>query len=349
MSVVEEQGEPFRFGRSQEVLEAVTRYSGDCVLLMDLDGVIRRWNPMCEDLFGWRAEEAIGQQLLHIPKERRLRVLRELRTAAAEGRVTERDMPSLRSGGSRSLMRMTLIPVHDDDGDPAGVLAIVREVLDDERNERTRNEFSAFIGESLSAPLNSIVTAAELLLRPEMASDTSRRVRLSALVSHHAREAAVLVDDLLLTSRIATGDLVLDREPADLGGLVGEAVAAVPGAEKRTIVDFDSAMEPVLVDVNRVRRVVAILIKHALDRTAEPQTVQVSVSRRRNEAIIEVRCSGERTAVSRQDLSEHAGIALHLARGVAEAHGGSVYVREADGDDGASMLLLPVSEGPVTR
>lgn len=44
-------------------LAAVVRYSGDAILGLSPDGLIASWNPMAERLFGYTAEEAIGQSI----------------------------------------------------------------------------------------------------------------------------------------------------------------------------------------------------------------------------------------------------------------------------------------------
>ena len=47
----------------------------DAVVVMDEDGVIRQWNPKAESIFGWSADEAIGQYFheLVIPEAQRSR------------------------------------------------------------------------------------------------------------------------------------------------------------------------------------------------------------------------------------------------------------------------------------
>lgn len=344
-----EQNGPFRMGRAQEVFEAVTRHSGDCVALLDLDGVVLRWNNACEELYGSPARDVIGRKLPHIPEDRRLRTLRHLREAAGASGVTERDVESYRADGTRTVMRTTIIPVHDEDGDPAGVVAIAREMLGDERVERQREELATFIGETLSEPLRTIVTAADLLTRPEVMNDPSRRGRLASLVARHAREAASLVDDLLLTSRIRSGELVLDREPTDLGHVVSGAVGELTGAEQRVIIDFDPDPNPVLVDAARVQRAVRVLVGLVLEATPDDEQVHVSVSRQGDE--VEVRVEREsavdddatptRAVARRADVHDQ-GIGLHLARGIAEAHGGWI---NAVGVDGAAYVLTLLANG----
>lgn len=347
-------------GQAQKVLEALARHSGDCVILSDLDGRILKWNAACEELFGWSAREVLGERLPHVPEEQRLRVLKELRELAASGMVAERDFESLRKDGSRPVIRVTAIPVHDEDGDVAGLLGIGREMLGDDRLERRREEFAAFIGEGLSEPLRAIVSAGELLTRPEIASDVARRTTLAALVARRARDASRLVDDLLLSTRIASGQLILDREPTDLGALVTQAVADVEGDEHRVIVDFAFGSEPVLVDTERVRRALRVLVQRALDGAPDGRFISASVTYATGRVRVDIGEDSRHSGAEESDshgadgpepgpdggempLEAGADFELHLAGAIAEAHGGRVLVKDGPGQGISFVLVLPVT------
>lgn len=340
----------FSVDRAQDVLESVMRHSGDCVMVLDLDGVVLRWNSACEDLFGWSAREVIGERLPHISQEHRLRILAELREVAAADGIAERDFRSVRSDGSKPIVQATMIPLYDQDGDAAGILAIVREILGDDRFDRHREEFLRLVGEELSDPLTSIVSASDLLARPEIARDGSKQIQLTSLISHRAREAASLVEDLMLASRLAAGALVLNRDPVDLNVLVSDAVTSMPDAENRIAVDLDPRREKALVDAGPVRRAVMELVRAALTGAPEDRLVHVSVTYGDTEATIEVDGGGTSGQPGRLRLGSASavevpgacgGLGISLAGGVADAHGGAFRV--ADSDDGCAFVLsLPL-------
>lgn len=47
-------------------LAAIVESSSDAIVGTSLSGVITDWNPAAEQLFGYKAEEAVGQQLLDV-------------------------------------------------------------------------------------------------------------------------------------------------------------------------------------------------------------------------------------------------------------------------------------------
>jgi len=346
-----------RLGRPEDALDVLMRHSGDCVKIVDLDGRVLRWNPACEEVLGWMARDVLGTKLPDVPEADRLSTIRAVRAAAAEGKVAEREYDALRADGTLVSMRMVVVPLVDADGDPAAVMAISREVLSDERLDRQREEFSAFVGKGLSGPLNTIITASELLSRPNIVTDRSRSVQLARLIREKSRDASALVDDLLLTSQLAAGELVLNREPANLATLVTGAVQRVPGGPQKVLLEFGDLPEFALVDAARVERAVAILLKTACDRAPEGSQVRVSVYR--HGAVVAVEFHSEGETVDPEDLERvfdryhpggalgaatDAGIGLHLARCIAAAHGGVVYARSSEDAAVVLVMVLPIAE-----
>ncbi len=51
-----------------ETLEAVIQASPLAILAVDPQGIVRMWNPRCEAVFGWTAEEAVGHPLPTVPE-----------------------------------------------------------------------------------------------------------------------------------------------------------------------------------------------------------------------------------------------------------------------------------------
>ena len=61
--LAERQGEKMRLYESEARLRAITGSARDAILMMDQDGLLSFWNPAATQIFGYTAEEAIGQNL----------------------------------------------------------------------------------------------------------------------------------------------------------------------------------------------------------------------------------------------------------------------------------------------
>ncbi len=110
-------------------LDAIVQSSADAILSSDEHDLINTWNPAAERLFGYTAEEAIGQSVLIIvPPElvenRRQFLDRLIEGGAAQGVETKR----LRKDGSVVEVEMTVSPVYDTTGTFIGFSNILRDI-----------------------------------------------------------------------------------------------------------------------------------------------------------------------------------------------------------------------------
>lgn len=128
---------------TQEQLAArIVAGSPDAILFADRDGRIRLWNAGAEAVFGWRAEEALGQSMdLIIPERLRERhwsgwdrVMETGVTRYAGGKLLA--VPALRKGGATISIEFSIQLVRDDAGAILGPVAVIRDVT--ERWEREK-------------------------------------------------------------------------------------------------------------------------------------------------------------------------------------------------------------------
>jgi len=118
----------------------------DAIILADRDGVIRLWNPGAEAMFGYRAEEALGQTLdLIIPERLRARHWDGYRKAMAAGTTRYASqvlaVPATRKDGSTISVEFTIALLEEPAGALLGPAAIIRDVTarwEEERALKTR-------------------------------------------------------------------------------------------------------------------------------------------------------------------------------------------------------------------
>jgi PAS domain S-box-containing protein len=119
---------------TDHLAEAILETQSDAILVADRDGVIRFWNPGAVRIFGFTAEEAVGQPLdLIIPENLRARHQEGFNRVMAGGatRYGSGDIlavPALTKGGRRISVEFTIIVLRDSDNAMTGMAAILRDV-----------------------------------------------------------------------------------------------------------------------------------------------------------------------------------------------------------------------------
>lgn len=224
----------------------------------------------------------------------------------------------------------------------------------DLRVEASRREMVARISHDLRTPLAGMRAMTEALEDGVAADPGAYLARLKAEVLRMSG----MVDDLLTLSRLRSPVLALRLERVALADVASDAVAqAMPVAERAGVMLSGSSdgPTPVRVDAREVGRAVANLLANAIIATPAGGSVHVSVAAGGDHAVLEVAdgCGGitaEHVAHVFEDgwrgdparSPGGAGLGLAIVRGVADAHGGSVSVRNG-GPGCVFALRLPLA------
>lgn len=209
--------------------------------------------------------------------------------------------------------------------------------------EEERRSMLTNVGHDLRTPLAALRAAIEALA-DGVAPDPPRYLRSMA---HDVEALSSLVDDLFLLARIEAQRLELRREPIDLADLADEAVESLQPTAAARGIDLRLVADPTLVEVNpaAVGRVIRNLVDNAIRHAPENSTVEVEV-RHDGQPVVRVIDAGDgfgddfaatafdrfsRAEQSRNRSSGGAGLGLAIARGLVEAHGGSIEIEPPPG------------------
>jgi PAS domain S-box-containing protein len=125
---------------------AIVESSDDAIVSKNLDGVIANWNKGAERVFGYSAEEAIGQPItIVIPKER-LHEEHEILTRIRRGeRVDHFETVRRRKDGSLIDISLTVSPVRNEEGTIVGASKIARDITEQKRSQK---QIATLVGET---------------------------------------------------------------------------------------------------------------------------------------------------------------------------------------------------------
>lgn len=114
--------------------DALLKGASDAIVATDAEGHITLWNPGAVRMFGFTAEEAVGQSLdMIIPENLRARHWAGFRHTMATGasRYGQGDLlsvPALTKHGTRISVEFTIVMLHDTAHNVAGTVAVMRDV-----------------------------------------------------------------------------------------------------------------------------------------------------------------------------------------------------------------------------
>ena len=239
----------------------------------------------------------------------------------------------------------------------------LREMTERERGlERARRDLIASVSHDLRTPLAATLALVEAVA-DDVAPDPDTEARYLSSARRELANLGRLVNDLFEFVQIDTGVLHLNLEPASLHDLISDTIASFqPQAQLggvRLIGEAPKAVDPVLMDLPRLGRVLRNLISNALRYTPAGGTVSVRTEPQGEVVRVEVVDTGR--GISPVDLPHifersfrgeepqthpqeegalGTGLGLAIAQGLVEGHGSQISVESEIGEGTSFYFTL---------
>jgi signal transduction histidine kinase len=214
--------------------------------------------------------------------------------------------------------------------------------------ERHRELFLGTVGHDLRNPLQTIVTATQVLAASPNLGGTERKI--VGTIERTADRMRRLIDQLLIFTQGVAGGVPVQRDLVDLGELVRNAVREHSATSD--IVVEDGFVGSVSIDAERITQLIDNLVTNAIRYGAGKTTVKLS--RDRNTAVIAVHNTGTPIAPDKlntlfdpyrraTNARGGVGLGLYIVEQITRAHGGTVHVQSTAEHGTTFSVRLPAS------
>jgi signal transduction histidine kinase/putative methionine-R-sulfoxide reductase with GAF domain len=263
---------------------------------------------------------------------------------------------------------MSLLP--DRAGNWAGMVIILRDVTQESKAQRLRDELGLSISQEMRTPLTSITSYTELVLGESVGLiGRTQRKFLERIKSSVDRIDAILdelIDIRAITAQGTEGTLL----SADIGEIIKEAIVAHRSqlAEKDIFIELDISddLPRVEADPQGISQVVADLLNNACQATSASSTITVRARMYEEEdwaedmsshLIVSISDSGPGVAPEEQGKifdrfywTKHrsvtglgeAGVGLPVVKALLEAYGGRIWVDSKPEEGSTFSFILPI-------
>ena len=358
--------------RAQETsvrLAAIINSSEDAIIGKTLDGIITSWNPGAEKVFGYSAEEAVGQSMLFLFPPDRVDEENEILARISRGESVEH-FETVRVGKNGKLIdvSVSLSRIVDADNKTIGLSKIARDITDRKRSEnevrrlnaeleqrveeRTQQleaankeleSFSYSVSHDLRAPLRAIDGFSQAVQEdfgPQLPKEAQRYLKT---IREGAQQMGTLIDDLLKFSRLSR--LPLTRGVVDTNALVRSLAAEMNspgegGVAEIAIADLPkSDADPVL-----LRQVWINLLSNALkySRHREQGRIEIGATEQQGLTTWFIKDNGTGfdmqyvdklfgvfQRLHRAEDFEGTGVGLAIVERIIQRHGGRIWASAA--------------------
>ncbi len=267
-----------------------------------------------------------------------------------------------RDGVKLATVMMAAAPILAPDG--GGVEAVVLACQDVSalyELAREKERFLTVAAHELRTPLTALHATTQLIeVDPSALEDRERRRELLARIRRQTGRLVRLVEELLDSARVQSGELPLQRADVDLVALCrGVLEMTAPLAGPRALVVADG---PVVGrwDAVRIEQVVTNLLSNALRYSPPDSEITIGVRAAGDRALLSVRDAGIGIPEAQREMlftpffrganvqRSHAGglgLGLHIAQEIVRRHGGSIQVESSENAGTTFTVELPLRQG----
>jgi len=246
-----------------------------------------------------------------------------------------------------------------------GAVAVLRDLTETERVEKTRRDFIANVSHELRTPLTSIQGYTETLLDSASAEDSHSRDFLE-IIRKNATRMSRLTEDLLTLARVESGEQRFAMQSVLPEELLREAVLSFRTMAKSQGVEFELhefAPLPVTADVEAIHQVFSNLIDNALKYAGSTGRLVLGSRELANGVEFYVQDFGPgipsehlprlferfyRVDKARSRDSGGTGLGLAIAKHIVLAHGGTIRAESELNHGSTFIFILPLSTEQVT-
>jgi PAS domain S-box-containing protein len=362
-----------RAEQATRLLAAIVESSHDAIVSKRLDGVITSWNKGAERLFGYAAEEAVGQNItLIIPPERRDEEGVILDQLTRGERVDHFETVRMRKDGSLLDVSLTISPMKDVAGRVVGASKLARDITEQKRAEEalrqaqtdlahasrltTMGEFTASLAHEVKQPIAAIVTDANTCVRwiTRDQPDLNEARETAWRIVKGAKRASEIINRVGLLFKKGTPQ----RELVNLNEVAREMIVLLGDEASRHSISIRTELAEdlphVIGDRVQLQQVLMNLIVNGVEAMYDvdgPRELTIKSQPAENHELL-LSVSDNGMGLPRQQADEifnaffttkthGTGMGLRISRSIVESHGGRLWAADNSPRGASFCFTLP--------
>ncbi|UVK57282.1 PAS domain S-box protein (plasmid) [Mesorhizobium sp. AR02] len=175
--------------KDARLLSAIVESSQDAIVSKDLNGIVTSWNGAAQEIFGYSAEDMIGQSITRVIPQNRLHEETYVLESIKRGeRIEHFETVRRRKNGKLIPISLTVSPIRDEDGAIVGASKIARDISD---RVESRNRIRALLREVNHRVKNQFAVILSMVKQTSQRTDSAQqfeagiRKRIMALARSH--------------------------------------------------------------------------------------------------------------------------------------------------------------------
>ena len=343
-------------------LHSILSYMTDGVLATNRRGKITMINDMAKKQLGVQKEEILNKSILELLKIEDEYELRDLITQVPELMIDSQD-----ANGEYLSLRVRFALVRRESGFISGLVAVLHDTTEQEKEERERRLFVSNVSHELRTPLTSVKSYLEALdegaLTEPIAPDF---IKVSLDETNRMMR---MVTDLLHLSRIDNATSHLDVEMINFTAFITFILNRFdkmrgPDEEKKyeLVRDYPITSVWIEIDTDKMTQVIDNILNNAIKYSPDGGKITVTMKTTDDQMILSI--SDQGLGIPKQDLPRifdrfyrvdrarsraqgGTGLGLAIAKEIIKQHKGFIWAKSEYGKGSTFTIVLPYDKDAV--
>lgn len=266
-------------------LNSIVDTTVDGIITIDKKGIVQTFNKACENIFGYKSYEVIGNNVnILMPEpyhsEHNNYLKNYHKTGQAKIIGIGRQVEGKRKDNSVFPMDLSVAKVET--GNKTFYSGIVRDITDRIKNEQIKNEFISIVSHELRTPLTSIHGSLGLILGSDIEKLPKDIIKLLNIAYKNSNHLIMLVKDILDIDKIAAGKMTFHLSIEQVDKLIYDAIKSNKVYSDAFNIKIDLLkIDPdlkILIDIDRFRQVFFNLFSNAVKFSNKDSKIKIYVS-----------------------------------------------------------------------
>lgn len=334
---------------------AILENSADVICSLGAEGQITAVTESSSRLWGFAPQELLGKHFIGlIDVDGRDYTLEQISKATASDANLIFENRLVRKDGRAADMAWSVRWVEAE----KSLYCVVRDISEQKKLERLKEDFVAMISHDLRTPLSSLLLFLEMLTEGLVENLPPSVVKRAQKATDEVSRLAGMVNNLLEIAKMEAGQSNLNVTKVALANVIQRSVAAVSdlaAAQQVNIADVRS-QAVIMGDEERLVRVLVNLLSNAIQYSPKGSSIRVRVLS--ENGYVSVKVSDQGPGIARDDQSRifdrfeqanlsgarikgSAGLGLAICKAIVDEHKGSIGVESEPGQGSTFWFKLP--------
>ena len=343
-------------------LNSILSYMTDGVLATNRRGKITMINDMAKKQLGVQKEEVLNKSILELLKIEDEYELRDLITQVPELMIDSQD-----ANGEYLSLRVRFALVRRESGFISGLVAVLHDTTEQEKEERERRLFVSNVSHELRTPLTSVKSYLEALDEGALSEPVAPDFIKVSL--DETNRMMRMVTDLLHLSRIDNATSHLDVELINFTAFITfilnrfDQIRGQDEEKKYELVrDYPITSVWIEIDTDKMTQVIDNILNNAIKYSPDGGKITVTMKTTDDQMILSI--SDQGLGIPKQDLPRifdrfyrvdrarsraqgGTGLGLAIAKEIIKQHNGFIWAKSIYGKGSTFTIVLPYDKDAV--